>query len=267
MRGFKVHASVVDPLASPFVAQSIDIEIARYGGTISASSTSSFTYTRNFRTATDDYIVTLPYISSNTANGHDPQSGSAISGFKWWNFAFPTVVDSGTNAVGDFATATGGAVSFVCAAGTTQMRAAGETYAKWNDANAPNAWAAPWTVLTPTKVPLGIVAAGYSNGSTNGTFTMTMTCPDGRQSTAVTVTLDTSKGSAPLIYQVDFTNGVFTVSPVDVSNSAGQTTLSSNLIANTPVVADGVPQADGTIKDYVLFFYTGATPTPASALN
>jgi hypothetical protein len=96
---------------------------------------------------------------------------------------------------------------------------------------------------------------------------MTMTCPDGRQSTAVTVTLDTSKGSAPLIYQVDFTNGVFTVSPVDVSNSAGQTTLSSNLVANTPVVADGVPQADGRIKDYVLFFYTGDTPTPASALN
>jgi hypothetical protein len=122
-------------------------------------------------------------------------------------FRFPTVVDSGTNAVRDFARATGGAVSFVCAAGTTPMRAAG-------------AWAAPWTVLTPTKVPLGIVAAGHSNGSTNGTFTMTMTCPDGRQSTAVTVTLDTSKGSAPLIYQVDFANGVFTVSPVDVSNSA-----------------------------------------------
>jgi hypothetical protein len=37
--------------------------------------------------------------------------------------------------------------------------------------------------------------------------------------------------------------------------------------ANTPVVADGVPQADGRIKDYVLFFYTGDTPTPASALN
>jgi hypothetical protein len=67
-------------------AQSIDIEIARYDGTISASNTSSFTYTRNFRAATDDYIVTLPYISSNTANGNDPQSGSAISGFKWWNF-------------------------------------------------------------------------------------------------------------------------------------------------------------------------------------
>jgi len=267
VRGFKVHASVVDPLASPFVVQSIDIEIARYDGTISAASTSNFTYTHNFRTAKDDYIATMPYISSSTPNGNDPQSGNAISGFKWWNFAFPTVVDSGTNAVGDFATATGGAVSFVCAAGTTQMRAAGETYARWNDSNAPNAWAAPWTVLTPTKVPLGIVAAGYSNGSPDGTFTMKMTCPDGTQSNAITVTLNTNAGSAPLIYQVDFTNGVFTVSPVDVSTSAGQSILSTNLVANTPVLANGIPQVDGTIKDYVLLYYTGSAPAPASALN
>jgi hypothetical protein len=267
VRGFKVHASVVDPLASPFVAQTIDIEIARYDGTISAASTSNFTYTRNFRAAKDDYIATLPYISSSTPNGNDPQSGNAIGGFKWWNFAFPTVVDSGTNAVGDFATATGGAVSFVCAAGTTEMRAAGETYARWNDSSAPNAWAAPWTVLTPTKVPLGIVAAGYSNGSPDGTFTMKMTCPDGTQSNAITVTLNTNAGSAPLIYQVDFTNGVFTVSPVDVSASAGQSILSTNLVANTPVLANGIPQPDGTIKDYVLLYYTGSAPASASALN
>lgn len=267
VRGFKVHASVVDPLASPFVAQSIDIEIARYDGTISAASTSNFTYEHNFRTVKDDYIVTLPYISSSAANGNDPQSGNAISGFKWWNFAFPTVVDSGANAVSDFATATGGAVGFVCAAGTTQMRAAGETYARWNDQNAPNAWAAPWTVLTPTKVPLGTVAAGYSNGSPDGTFTMTMTCPDGTQSNAVTITLNTNTGSAPLIYQVDFTNGVFSVTPVDVSTPAGQTTLSSNLIANTPVLASGIPQAVGTIKDYLLLYFTGTLPAPASALN
>jgi len=122
-------------------------------------------------------------------------------------------------------------------------------------------------VLTPTKVPLGLVAAGYSNGSPNGTFTMTMACSDGMQSNAITVTLGTKAGSAPLVYQVDFTNGVLTVSPVDVSTPAGQSALSTNLVANTPVLANGIPQADGTIKDYVLFYYTGATPTAASALN
>ena len=37
VRGFKVHASVVDPLASPLVAQTVDIEIARFAGSISAA--------------------------------------------------------------------------------------------------------------------------------------------------------------------------------------------------------------------------------------
>ena len=36
VRGFKVHASVVDPLATPLVAQSIDIETAQYSGQISS---------------------------------------------------------------------------------------------------------------------------------------------------------------------------------------------------------------------------------------
>ena len=87
------------------------------------------------------------------------------------------------------------------------------------------------------------------------------------QSNAITVTLGTKAGSAPLVYQVDLTNGLSTVSPVDVSIPAGQSTLSTNLVANTAVLANGIPQADGTIKDYVLFYYTGAALTAASALN
>jgi hypothetical protein len=45
VRGFKIHASV-DPTVSPFVAQTIDIEIARYDGSISAVNANNFTYTR-----------------------------------------------------------------------------------------------------------------------------------------------------------------------------------------------------------------------------
>jgi len=270
-RGFKVHASVVDPLASQWVASSIDIEIARYDGTISGSNLTDFTYTRNFRNAKDDYQVTLPYISSSTANGHDPQTGNPIMGYKWWNFTFPTVVDSGTNAISDFATATNGGVTFTCGSGAStssiQMQAAGESYATWNDPNAPNAWAAPWTVLTPTRIPVGTVAAGFSNGSPNATFTMSIACPDGSKSTAVTVDLNTTSGSAPLIYQIDFSGGIFTISPVDVSTTAGQTTLTNNLVANTPVKVYGIPQADGTIKDYVLFYFTGVAPNPAFVVN
>ena len=94
VRGFKVHASVVDPLAVPLVAQSIDIETADYSGVISASSASGFTYTHDFVRAIDDYSLSLGYIAATSANGNDPLTGDAISGYKWWNFAYPTIVDS-----------------------------------------------------------------------------------------------------------------------------------------------------------------------------
>src|SRR5947209_3894420 len=68
VRGFKVHVSAVDPLATPMVADTIDIETAGYSGRISAANTSGFTYTRQFARATDDYTVTLAYISASSAN-------------------------------------------------------------------------------------------------------------------------------------------------------------------------------------------------------
>jgi len=264
VRGFKVHVSVVDPTADPlsFIADSVDIEIARYDGTIGsmqANPVNGITYTHHFRNANDDYTVLLPFINSATPNGTDPQTGAAISGFKWWNFTFPTIVDSGSNAISDFTTATGGAVDFGGSA--APFHAAGETYAVWNDTNAPNAWAAPWSVLIPTNVPLGIAATGYSMANAN----FTMTVPGGNN--AITVDLNTTSGSATLVYQVDFSGGVFTISPVDISTSTGQTTLSTNLLANTPVKVYGIPQADGTIKDYVLFYFTGVAPSPTSLVN
>ena len=77
VRGFKIHASVVDPLASPLVAQTIDIEIAKYDGSISAVNANNFTYTRKFNTSSDNYTFALPYISSSSPNGTDPSSGTA----------------------------------------------------------------------------------------------------------------------------------------------------------------------------------------------
>jgi len=246
-RGFKVHASVVDPLAAPLVASSIDIEIARFDGTITGSTLSNFTYTRNFRTAKDDYTVTLPYINSATPNGTDPMSGAAITGFKWWNFTFPTIVDSGANAVSDFATATNGAVDFGGTVGLMKVR--GESYTLWNDPNGPNSWAASFTVLEPTAVPFGLAATGYGNGN------FTVGVPGGANT--VPVDLNTTSGSATLVYQVDWTNNILTISPVDISTSAGQSTLTTNLVANTPVKVYGIPQADGSIKCYVLTYFTG----------
>ena len=74
VRGFKVQVSVVDPLASPLVAQAVDIETAGYSGRISNAlpDGTGFTYTHDFPTVADDYSVSLDYISSASANGKDP---------------------------------------------------------------------------------------------------------------------------------------------------------------------------------------------------
>ena len=254
VRGFKIHASCVDPLAAPLVAQAIDIEIARYDGGISAVNANNFTYTRKFNTSGDDYTFVLPYISSSTPNGTDPITGAAITGFKWWNFTFPTLVDSGTNAIPDFEAATNGTVNFGGTAGAYPTW--GVTFAKWNDPIQANAWAAPWTVLIPTTVPLGTAANSYSNG----VFTMSET----GGTTAVPVDLSTTSGSATLVYQVDRTNGIVTVSAVDITTSAGQTTITNNLVAGTPIKVFGIPQANATIKAYVVIYFTGTMPVPTA---
>ena len=249
VRGFKVHVSVVDPLATPLVAQSIDIETAAYGGAISAPSATGFTYTRSFATTTDDYAVPIDFISPSTANGSD-QDGNAIDGFKWWNFAYPTVVDSGASAIGDFVAATGGSVDFGGTVGTVVAR--GVSNAVWNDPANPNGWSARTAILLPSRLPLGQVA----NGLVNGQFTMTVA----GGVTAATIDVGTSAGSATLVYQIDRTNGIVTVSPVDVTTSAGLATLTNALSAGTKVRVYGVPQADGTLKAYVLSYFTGTEP-------
>jgi hypothetical protein len=251
VRGFKVHASVVDPLATPLVAQTIDIEIARFDGYISGTTTTGFTYTRNFHTAIDDYVVPLAYISSSTPNGAD-SNGNAITGFKYWNFTFPTVLTSGAGVANSFTSATNGAVNFGGTVGI--LGAYGETYALWNDPAASNAWAAPSVVLMPVPVPLGTVASGYTVGL--GGFTMMVQ----GGTNAVTSALSTTSGSAALVYQVDRTNNIVTISSVDITTTAGQTTVTNNLVPSTLVKVFGVSQASGVIKAYVVFYYTGTKP-------
>ena len=248
VRGFKVHVSAVDPLATPLVAQTIDIESAVYSGRISAANSVGFTDTRQFATAADDYMVSLSYISSMTANGKD-SSGNAVTGFKYWDFAYPTQATTGANATADFVAATNGGVNFGGTVGS--LSAWGVSSAIWGDPANPTGWSAPWTILMPTPVPLGAVATGYANNA----FTMTVaggTMP-------ATVDVSTTSGSATLVYQVDRSNGVVSVSPVDITASAGLTTLTNGLTAATPVKVYGTPQSDGTLKAYVLVYFTGTT--------
>ena len=165
-------------------------------------------------------------------------------------------MDSGSNAIPDFETATNGTVNFGGTAGAYPTW--GESYGRWNDPIQPNAWAVPWTVLMPTTVPIGSAATSYSNG----TFTMS----EAGGVNAVPVNLNTTSGSGTLVYQVDRTNGIVTVSAIDITSSAGQTTIANNLVAGTPVKVFGVPQANATIKAYVVIYYTGTMPA-ATAID
>lgn len=249
-RGFKVHASVADVTATPLAADSVDIETAAFDGVISSANPIGFTYTRNFVTAADDYTQNLDYISSTTPNGKD-SGGNPITGFKWWNFAFPTVVTSGASAISEFTSAVGGSANFGGTVGS--IPAVGTSFATWNDPANANAWSAPWVVLAPTPVPLGKVATGLANSM----FGMTVaggTMP-------VNVDVSATPGSATLVYQVDRTNGVVTVSPEDITTSAGMTAMTDGLAVNAPVKVFGVPQPDGTIKAYVLTYFTGSMPS------
>jgi hypothetical protein len=249
VRGFKVHASVVDPLATPLVAQSIDIETASYSGAISLANPTGFTYTHNYPRASDDYVFALDYISPSSANGVD-SSGNAITGFKYWNFAFPTLLTDGSTAIADFIAATNGTVSFGGSA--APIRAVGLSAARWADPANPTGWSAPWTVLLPVAVPLASVATGV----TGNDFSIAVN--NGTQ--PVTVAFSNTGGSATLVYQIDRAGNILTISPVDITTASGMATFTNNLTAGTPVKVFGIAQADGTLKGYVVIYYTGMAP-------
>jgi hypothetical protein len=249
VRGFKVHVSVVDPLATPWVAQTVDIENAGYSGLISGASSTGFSYTHSFAAASDDYTVNLGYISNTSDNGKD-SNGNAITGYKWWNFTYPTLADTGANAVSDFVAATNGGVNFGGTVGS--VKTYGISAARWGDPANTTGWSVPWTVLLPAPVPLGVVARGMANNA----FTMTVA----GGTTPATVDVSTVAGSATLVYQIDRSNGVVTISSVDVTTSGGLQTLTNGLSAGTPVKVYGIPQPDGTLKSYVIDYFTGMSP-------
>jgi hypothetical protein len=254
-RGFKIHVSSGNALANPIVAQTVDIETAAFSGTISSPTTTNFTYTRNFHTASDDYVIALDYISSSTPNGKDG-NGNAITGFKWWNFAFPTALDSGANAIPDFVSATNGTANFGGTAGA--VNAFGISYATWNDPADANSWSALWSILEPTPMPLAAVGANWVTTTNGGNFGITV--PNGGP-TPVVVDASSVSGSATLFYQVDRTNGIITVTPQDITSSGGLNAISTNLVSGTVARVYGVPQGDGSIKAYVVFYFTGTKPT------
>jgi hypothetical protein len=251
VRGFKVHVNSSDPLQTPMVAQSIDIETAAYGGAISNADQTGFLYTAKFRTKTDDYAFNDKYISSSTPNGKDANK-NAILGFLWWNFAFPTLAETGANAVGDFeqtvdtGTNFGGVVGLIPAYGVS-----GNT---WGDAANPQGWSARFSVLLAAPLPLGTVASPFDANSDSFTLAVlggTLT---------PTVGISTAAGSATLVYQVDRTGDVVTVSRIDVTTADGITALTDGLVAGAPVKVYGTPTVSGAMRAYVIAYFTGDSP-------
>ena len=78
------------------------------------------------------------------------------------------------------------------------------------------------------------------------------------------IDVSTASGSASLVYQVDRTGGVVTVSSIDVTTTTGLSSMTSGLSVGAPVKVYGVPQADGTFKADVLLYYTGEMPNAAA---
>ncbi|MBV8403093.1 MAG: DUF4382 domain-containing protein [Gammaproteobacteria bacterium] len=257
VRGFKVHVSSMDPLAVPMVADTIDIETAAYGGHISNVTTSGFTYQSAYLFQSDNYSVNLGYIADTLANGFD-DSGNPIEGFKWWNFTFPTTLTFGSGATSSFAAATAGAVDFGGTVGS--LPAWGGSVATWGDGGAnPSGWYARDAVLVPTPMPLGSVSTAFAASS------FAFTVAGGTMPVAVEVS--TTMGSATLVYQIDRNGGVVTVSPIDITTAQGLGAITSGLVDGAPVKVYGVPQApvapgtSGTLKAYVIVYYTGTMPS------
>jgi len=85
--------------------------------------------------------------------------------------------------------------------------------------------------------------------------------PDLPTATQVRSLLTQTPGRPRWFIEIDPTGNIVSISSVDIASPAGQNAVSNNLVAGTPVEVFGVPQANGSIKAYVLFCYTGTKPT------
>ena len=157
---------------------------------------------------------------------------------------------SGSGAIGDFSTITTGAVNFGGIAGS--VSAWGASDARWADPINPTGWSIPWTVLLPTPVPLGTVSTAYANNA----FAMKVfggTNP-------ATVDVSTTAGSATLVYEVDRTGNMLTITPIDITTGSGLAALNAGLAVGAKVKIYGIPQADQSLKAYVLAYFAGTEP-------
>lgn len=243
-RGFKVHVSPRNAASGEILAQSIDIESALFWGAISNTTLTGFTYSSQFSRSSDNYALTLGYISPSTPNG-TAANGAAITGYAYWNFGYPSEIVYGDNAAADFQLATDGA-----------LPAYGISLATWNDPATPSAWALRSTALLPGPLGLATVTTGLVSSGSSATFSLT---PLGA-SAPVTVQLIAASGSAPLVYQLHRDHGSVTMTPLDITTASGLAQLSAALTPGVYVNVFAVPKSSGMAQAYTLLYYTGINP-------
>jgi Domain of unknown function (DUF4382) len=268
VRGFKVHVGSMNPLQVPMPATTVDIETAAFGGQISNAASESggtsgqLTYTSQYLATADNYSLLLPFIAGGADNGYTDSNGTQtqITGFKWWYFTLPTQAEWGATGISDFVSATNGAVNLGGSLGNLAAWGASDT--RWGDGvsgDGSSGWHLNDAVVVPTPLPLGTVSTALTGTS----FAMSVL----GGTTPVTVNLNTNTGSATLVYQVNRSGGMVTVTPLDISDSGdGLTTLQAALTSGAIVKVWGVPQApvapatSGTLGAYVLVYYSGTMP-------
>jgi hypothetical protein len=157
--------------------------------------------------------------------------------------------------VAEFVAATDGTASFGGTAAAIVPWAV--SYTVWADPANSTGWAAAASILEPTPLPVGtVVTAPAASG---GGLVFSISALNGAQ--PVSIDVSNTSGSATLVYQVDYTGGVVTVSPIDITSATGLASFSAGLATGTKVRVSGVPQSDGTVKSYVVTYYTGTTPS------
>jgi hypothetical protein len=248
VRGFKVRVSPRNPSSGQMLAQSIDIESALFWGAISNTTLTGFTYASQFSRSSDNYTLALGYISPSTPNGA-AADGAPITGYAYWNFAYPSEIVYGDGAAADFQTATGGGLT-----------AYGLSLATWDDPAAPSAWGVRSTTLLPAPLGLATVTTGLVSSGYTSTFSLT---PLGT-STPLSVQLITASGSAPLVYQADRDHGSITMTPVDITTATGLAQMAAALIPGTYVNVFALPKSSSTVQAYTVLYYTGINPRPVA---